>query len=124
MPDFNITLDDSDFNILKESKSLTIYNLQTQEKAEGDFDIPEDLIKTSTGPLSSQLQKEAQNEGIRPESYKIEYFLVLGTEEEEVNSLGYIENEKAVLTAASDMGKAEVNGFKGQYNLFLLGVCL
>ena len=123
MANFNITLDESDFEILKKTKSFTIYNVQNKEKI-GDFESPEDLLKSKLSPIASQLNKEAQKEGLMPDHYKLEYYLVLAKDEEESNSLGFIEQEDAILTASSEIQPSEVNGDKTSFKLFLLGVCL
>lgn len=123
MPNLSFTLLDEDLDILESTKSFTIYDVQTKEK-KVDSEIDLEIIKTAMGPLASQIKIEAQKEGLDPDYYKIQYYLVLATEEEEVNSLGYIEHEDAMLTASSELGKAEVNGFKNKYKVYLQGVCV
>ncbi len=120
MPSLTITLDDSDLDILQATNSLAIYDVQTQEM-QGEFEVPEDLIKSSTPSLTSQLKKEAQKEGLAPDSYEIEWYLILGKTEDDVNSLVFIEEEDTILVASTELGETEVNGFK-DYKLFLSGV--
>lgn len=115
-----ITLEDPDFEILKETKSVAIYDVQTQDK-QGEFEVPEDLIKSSTPSLTTQLRKEAQNEGISPDSFEVEWYLILGKEEDDVNSLVFIEEEDTIISAATEIASPEVNGVK-DYKLFLVGI--
>lgn len=116
----SITIDDTDFEILKETKSLAIYDVQTQDK-QGEFETPDDLIKAATTSLTTQLRKEAQKEGLAPDSYEVEWYLILGKEEDDVNSLVFIEEEDTILSAASEIAQPEVNGSK-DFKLYLVGI--
>lgn len=116
----SFTLEDADFQILKESKSLQVFDLQTQEKV-GEFETPTDLLKSSQPALATKLKKEAQNEGLSPTSYKINFFLVLGKESNDSDELGFIEHEDAIMVASEELSKVEVNGFK-EYTLYILAV--
>ncbi|MFA5071169.1 MAG: hypothetical protein WC511_02250 [Candidatus Pacearchaeota archaeon] len=115
-----IKLESPDFEVLKETKSLVVYNIAEDEKT-GDFETPKDLIKSSLPSLTSEIKKEAQKEGLVPDSYDMVFYLALGKESKDVDELGFIEHENAILTASSDLGKVEVNGFM-EYKLFLLGI--
>ena len=122
MPNSNLSfqLEDADLQILKETGALQVIDTETQEEV-GEFDYPEDQIKTNQPALNSELTKEAQKEGLDPDSYKIKSFLILCKKEEDSNELGFIENEDAILVASVDLGETEVNGSK-EWKLFLLGV--
>ena len=122
MPNSNLSfqLEDADLQILKETGALQVFDTETQEEV-GEFDYPEDQIKTNQPALNSELTKEAQKEGLDPDSYKIKSFLILCKKEEDSNELGFIENEDAILVASVDLGETEVNGSK-EWKLFLLGV--
>ena len=113
-------LDDPDFQILKETGALQVFDTETQEEV-GEFEYPEDLLKSHQPSLNSELQKEAQKEGLDPDTYEIKSFLVLAKDEDDVNEFAFIENEDAILSAAVEVGETEVNGTK-EWKLFLLGV--
>lgn len=119
-PTLYFKLEEADFEILKETGALVVFDTETQEEV-GEFDYPEDIIKSHQPSLNSNLQKEAQKEGLDPDSYKIKSFLVLAKNEDDVNDLGFLENEDAILVASVDIGETEVNGSK-EWHLYLLGV--
>lgn len=121
-PIFNIKLEDPDFQILKETGALQVFDTETQEEV-GEFDYPEDLIKTQQPALNAELQKEAQKEGLDPDSYEIKSFLVLSKNEDDVNELGFLEHEDAILVATTELGGAEVNGTT-EWKIYLLGVLI
>lgn len=120
-PTLFFKLEDPDFEILKKTGALVVFDTETQEEV-GEFDYPEDLIKSYQPSLNSNLQKEAQNEGLNPDSYKIKSFLVLAKNEDDVNDLGFLENEDAIIVASVDIGESEVNGANKEWHLYLLGV--
>lgn len=124
MPAANLyfKLEDSDLSILKETGVLQVFDTETQEEV-GEFDYPEDVLKTHQPGLNAELQKEAQKEGLNPSSYSIKSFLVLAKEEDDVNEYAFLKNEEAMLAACVDIGTTEVNGLS-DWNLYLLGVLL
>lgn len=124
MPAANLyfKLEDSDLSILKETGVLQVFDTETQEEV-GEFDYPEDVLKTHQPGLNAELQKEAQKEGLNPSSYSIKSFLVLAKEEDDVNEYAFLKNEDAMLSACVDIGTTEVNGLL-DWNLYLLGVLL
>jgi hypothetical protein len=119
MADFTIQLDDGAFEILKETNSLEIFDVETSEET-GEFDYPDDIIKTHQKSLNANIHKEAQKEGLDPEKYSIKSFLILAKNEDEANELGMLRNEEASFVACVEVAEAEVNGSKG-WNLYLLG---
>jgi len=116
---FNITLEDSDLEILRETDALEVFNTETSEET-GEFEYPAELIKAHQPSLNANLQKEAQKEGLRADSYEIKSFIVLAKDEDSVNEYGFFKHEEATLVATVEMGDAEVNGFVG-WKAFLLG---
>lgn len=120
MATFDIKLEEPDLIILRETGALVVFDTQTQEET-GEFEYPGELLKAYQPKLNANLQKEAQKEGLNPDGYEIDSFLVLAKTERDVNELAFITDDKAVLVATVEIGEAETNGNK-DWNLFLLGV--
>jgi hypothetical protein len=120
VPVFNIKLEEPDLEILKETGSLQVFDVETSEET-GEFDYPDDLVKSHHPSLNANLQKEAQKEGLNADSYTIKSFLVLAKTEDDVNEYGFLQHEDATLVATVEIGKAEVNGLL-DWNIYLLGV--
>ena len=119
---FNITLEDSDLEILRETSAIQVFDTETNEET-GEFEYPADIIKNHQPSLNANLQKEAQKEGIKADSYVIKSYLVLAKDEDSVNEYGFLKHEEAILVASVEVGDAEVNGFIG-WKLYLLGILI